>query len=149
MRAVLQRVTYARVEVEGRIAGDIKQGILALIGFQQTDQEKDYQYMIEKSISLRIFEDMEGKMNRSVKDIGGGVLLIPNFTLYGDARKGRRPSFSNASSPEMAHIQFDAFCDCYRKVFPGVQTGIFQAEMKVSMLNDGPVTILLDSDRKF
>ena len=149
MRAVLQRVSYASVEVDGLTAGKIGPGILVLIGFYPDDQEKDNQYMMDKIINLRIFEDEEGKMNRSVEDIGGGILLIPNFTLYGDARHGRRPSFSDSSSPAVARIQFDAFCRHFRQAFPAVQTGVFQAEMKVSLLNDGPVTILLDSERKF
>jgi D-tyrosyl-tRNA(Tyr) deacylase len=149
MRSVIQRVFYASVEVEGRTVGRIDRGILAMVGFQPTDEEKDYQYMIDKIINLRIFEDDEGKMNRSVIDMEGGVLLVPNFTLYGDARHGRRPSYSDSSSPKDAHVQFDAFCGLFRHAFPEVQTGLFQTEMKVSLLNDGPVTILLDSDRKF
>lgn len=149
MRAVIQRVSFAKVEVSGEIVGEIGTGILALVGFQNTDNENEYQYMIDKITNLRIFEDPDGKMNLSVRDLGGSVLIVPNFTLYGDARKGRRPGFSNSSGSEEARIQFDGFCKAFRTSFQAVQTGIFQADMKVSLLNDGPVTILLDSDRNF
>ena len=149
MRVVLQRVSHADVEVAGRTVGKIGKGILALAGFQQRDGEPDYQYMMDKLAHLRIFEDDEGKMNRSVIDVEGEILLVPNFTLYGDARKGRRPSFSDSSDPETARIQFEDFCSKFKQMIPTIQTGIFRADMKVSLLNDGPVTILLDSDRKF
>lgn len=149
MRAVLQRVSHAEVEVEGCVVGIIGKGILALVGFQPSDEKRDYRYMTDKIIQLRIFEDGEGKMNLSVEDVKGEILLVPNFTLYGDARKGRRPGFSDSSSPEDARIQFAEFCDQFRLSIPSVQTGVFRADMKVSLLNDGPVTILLDSDKKF
>lgn len=149
MRAVVQRVSQSSVEVEGQIVAAIGPGILVLVGFQATDKEQDDQYLIDKILNLRIFEDFEGKMNRSVTDVHGGVLLVPNFTLYGDARRGRRPSYSDSSSPETARRQFDSFCSRLRLAFPSLQTGVFQTEMSVSLINDGPVTILLDSERKF
>ncbi len=149
MRAVLQRVIHAEVEVEGQIVGKIGKGILALVGFHQRDGDLDYKYMIDKIVHLRIFEDNEGKMNRSVDEVKGEILLVPNFTLYGDARKGRRPGFSDASVPEKAQVQFKDFCMEFRQFVPAVKTGIFRADMKVLLQNDGPVTILLDSERKF
>ncbi len=149
MRSVLQRVSYAEVEVEGCVVGKIGRGILAFVGFHPSDEKRDYQYMTDKIAHLRIFEDVEGKMNLSVEDMKGEILLVPNFTLYGDARKGRRPSFSDSSSPDVARIQFAEFCDQFKQRIPSAQTGVFRADMKVSLLNDGPVTILLDSGKKF
>ena len=149
MRAVVQRVSRASVETDGQMVALIGAGILVLIAFQATDSEKDEQYMIDKILNLRIFEDSDGKMNRSVADVNGGILLVPNFTLYGDARKGRRPSYSDSSDPQTARGQFEMFCSRLKAVFPDLRTGVFQAEMNVSLMNDGPVTILLDSDRKF
>ncbi len=149
MRSVVQRVSFAQVEVKGQTVARIERGVLALVGFCSTDQDKDFQYMIDKIPNLRIFEDDAGKMNLSVRDVNGGVILVPNFTLYGDARRGKRPSFSDSTPPGEAKAQFSAFCEAFRAAFPAVQTGVFQAEMKVSLQNDGPVTILLDSGRNF
>ncbi len=149
MRVVLQRVSFASVEVEGKIVGKIEKGIMALIGINSTDDENVYKYITDKIINIRIFEDNGGKMNLSVNDIGGGVLIIPNFTLYADARKGRRPSFVMGAKPEEAESKFNDFIEFIKNAYGNVQTGIFRADMKVELLNDGPVTILLDSDKNF
>lgn len=149
MRAVIQRVTYGNVEVEGKSIGSINNGLVVLLGILETDNEEVYKYMCDKIINLRVFEDEEGKMNLSLKDINGELLIIPNFTLYGDCRKGRRPSYSTAAKPDEASKIFTEFCEYVKDNFDKVQTGKFQADMKVSLLNDGPVTLLLDSDRKF
>lgn len=145
MRAVLQRVSSASVKVDGNIIGEIGNGIVALVGFIPEDGEKAFEYMADKLIHLRIFEDEGGKLNRSVLDIGGGLLLVPNFTLYADCRQGRRPSFSASSPAETARIQFEAFCRIVKDKFSAVQTGEFQADMKVSLVNDGPVTLILEA----
>jgi D-tyrosyl-tRNA(Tyr) deacylase len=145
MRTVIQRVSSASVKVEGKIIGEIGQGIVVLVGFIPEDSEKTFEYIAEKLIHLRIFEDEGGKLNRSVLDIGGGLLLVPNFTLYADCRQGRRPSFSGSSSAETARSQFAAFCRIVKEKFTVVQTGEFQADMKVSLVNDGPVTLILES----
>lgn len=145
MRAVIQRVSSANVKVDGKIVGEIGQGILALVGFLPEDNGKAFEYIAEKLIHLRIFEDDAGKLNRSVLDIGGGLLLVPNFTLYADCRQGRRPGFSASSPADMARVQFEAFCQIVKEKFPLVQTGEFQADMEVSLVNDGPVTLVLES----
>lgn len=147
MRAVLQRVAYASVKVNGEVVGKTEKGVLLLVGIDSGDDEKDFQYILDKTVNLRIFEDKNDKMNLSVADIGGGVLIIPNFTVYADARKGRRPSFVMAAKPEDAEIIFNKFCEKAREFYENVQTGIFRADMKVELLNDGPVTIILDSDK--
>ena len=149
MRAVIQRVKNAKVEVKGNITGRIDHGILLLAGFEPSDNADDFNYIIDKTINLRIFEDENGKMNLSVKDTGGKILVVPNFTLYGDARKGRRPGFSQSSSPLQASEQFSDFCELFRTREADIQTGIFRENMQVSLINDGPVTILLDSGRLF
>lgn len=149
MRAVLQRVAYANVKVEGKIVGEIKRGILLLVGIDTGDNQNDFSYMVDKSINLRIFEDENDKMNLSLKDIGGGLLIVPNFTIYADARKGRRPSFAMGAKPEEAEKLFNEFLDYAKTQFEKVESGIFKADMKVELLNDGPITILLDSDRMF
>ncbi len=149
MRAVLQRVLYASVNVDGETVGKIGRGIMALIGVNSTDNEQVYKYIADKIINLRIFEDEEQKMNLSVDDIGGGILIVPNFTLYADARKGRRPSFAIGAKPDEAEDKFDDFVKIAKNMYNDVQTGIFRADMKVELLNDGPVTILLDSDKNF
>lgn len=149
MRTVVQRVTLGQVVVEESIVASIGAGIIALVGFQEGDCEKDFIYTIDKLINLRIFEDSEGKMNLSIQDMDGELLLIPNFTLYGDCRHGRRPSYSNAAKPHEARVLFESFCNVVRKNFSKVQFGIFQADMKVTILNDGPVTLLIDSDKQF
>ena len=150
MRAVIQRTGYASVKVGGKTAGEIGKGIMVLVGFQSSDDEKVMDYMLDKTINLRIFEDENDKMNLSLKDIDGELLIVPNFTLYGDARKGRRPGYSSGASPAEAEVMFARFVEKAQNAgLKKVQSGIFQADMKVELLNDGPVTLLLDSDRLF
>jgi len=147
MRVVVQRVSEARVEVENEIIGQIGIGILALVGLQPADDEKSMAYILDKLIGLRIFEDVEGKMNIALSDIEGGLLLVPNFTIYGDCKKGKRPSFINAANPEMARSLFQRFVIMAKERYNNIEVGQFQADMKVSLINDGPVTIIIDSDR--
>jgi D-aminoacyl-tRNA deacylase len=149
MRAVLQRVSRAKVTVGKEITGEIGQGILLLLGVSTNDTEQAAKYLIEKTINLRIFDDKEGKMNLSLLDISGELLIVSQFTLYGDARKGRRPSYINAASPENANKLYEFFVNEARKQLSRVETGKFQAMMNVESINDGPVTILLDSDKSF
>lgn len=149
MRIVLQRVAHASVSVDGSIVAAIDRGILALVGINTGDDEKTFKYMLDKLAGLRIFEDENGKMNLSVSDLNYSLLLVPNFTIYADARKGRRPSFATGAKPDEARRIFYAFADYAKNNFGNVQTGVFQADMKVDLLNDGPVTLLLDSDRLF
>lgn len=149
MRAVLQRAESGYVSVNNIKSGCIEKGIVVLVGFNGNDDETAFNYIIDKITNLRIFEDENGKMNLSVKDIKGGLLIIPNFTLYSDARKGRRPNFSLGAAPEEAEKMFYKFIDMLKNKFENVQTGVFRADMKVFLINDGPVTILLDSDRNF
>lgn len=148
MRAVVQRVKRASVEVEGRETGSIGHGLLVFLGIEEPDTAEDVKYICDKIANLRIFEDEEGKMNRSVLDMGGAVLLVSQFTLYGDARHGRRPSFSKAARPETAIPLYEQAIIALREQMT-VETGEFQAMMEVSLINDGPVTILLDSKRMF
>lgn len=148
MRAVVQRVKRASVEVEGRVTGSIGHGLLVFLGIEEPDTAEDVKYICDKIANLRIFEDEEGKMNRSVLDMGGAVLLVSQFTLYGDARHGRRPSFSKAARPETAIPLYEQAIIALREQMT-VETGEFQAMMEVSLINDGPVTILLDSKRMF
>jgi D-tyrosyl-tRNA(Tyr) deacylase len=145
MKAVIQRVSSASVEVEGKPVAAIARGLLVLVGIEQTDAPRDRDWLADKLPNLRIFEDAAGKMNLSVTDIQGQILLVPNFTLAGDARKGRRPSFDNAMRPEQAEPEFAALAAALARSGVPVQTGIFRATMAVSLVNDGPVTILLDS----
>ena len=149
MRSVIQRVTRASVTVDGEVVGSIGEGLLVLLGVKVGDTEKDADYMADKLLKLRIFEDENGKMNRSVKDVGGAVLAVSQFTLLGDARHGRRPSFSNAARPEEANALYEAFCQALRAENIRVETGVFQTDMQVELVNDGPVTILLDSRKGF
>ena len=149
MRAVLQKVAYAKVDVDGKTVGSIGKGIAALVGFKDGDDEKVMDYMIDKIFNLRIFEDENGKMNLSVTDVQGEIIIVPNFTLYGDARKGRRPGYSSGASPAEAAPKFERFVEKARMMPLKVECGIFQADMKFELLNDGPVTLLLDSDRLF
>lgn len=149
MRAVLQRVKYAKVTSEGTVSGTINKGIAALIGIIPTDDDKVIDYMLEKIINMRIFEDNNEKLNLSLLDIKGELLIVPNFTLYGDARKGRRPSYSSAASPKEAEIIFKRLIEKAEKLSLNVQSGVFQTDMSVELNNDGPVTILLDSDKVF
>ena len=149
MRAVVQRVKHARVDVDGNTVGSIEKGLLVFLGVERDDGEEDLAYIVDKVAGLRVFEDENGKMNLSVKDVGGAVLAVSQFTLYGDCRKGRRPSFTQAAPPDMAGRYCDLFIEKMEKLNIPVATGIFQAKMEVSLLNDGPVTILLDSKRTF
>lgn len=149
MRAVVQRVAEARVDVDGRTVGAIGRGLLVLLGVGEGDGEQDLAYLAEKTAGLRIFEDEQGKMNLSVADVGGAVLVVSQFTLYGDCRKGRRPSFTPAAAPETANRLYEEFVLRLRAAGLEVATGVFQAHMRVHLLNDGPVTLLLDSRREF
>ncbi len=148
MRAVVQRVSRASVRVEGNVTGSIEKGLLVFLGIEEADTSEDVKYICDKVANLRIFEDEQGKMNRSVLDEGGSVLLVSQFTLYGDARNGRRPSFSKAARPENALPLYEEAIHLLKETVP-VETGEFQAMMEVSLLNDGPVTILLESKRLF
>lgn len=149
MRAVIQRVTEASVEVEGRIVGEIALGLLALVSVDEEDTEQDARYVAEKIAGLRIFNDAEGKFNRSIDEVAGAVLLVSQFTLHGDCRKGRRPSFIQAARPEKAIPLYEAVAAQLRERGLPVATGEFGAHMRVRLLNDGPVTILLDSRKLF
>ena len=149
MRAVVQRVTYSSVEVDGVIVGEINKGFNVLLGISKEDTEEDMKYIKDKIINLRIFSDENDKMNLSLLDIQGELLLISQFTLYGDARKGRRPNFMNALGGEEAKNFYDKFVEMMKETGLKVETGIFGANMKVDIKNDGPVTILLDSSKNF
>lgn len=140
MRAVVQRVAWARVRVEGALTGEIGPGLLVLAGVAPTDGAAQVAWMAEKLQNLRIFEDEAGKMNRSVRDVGGGILCVSQFTLYGDVQKGRRPSFIGAAPPAIAEPLYRQLCDAL-----SAQRGVFGADMKVELLNDGPVTLLIDT----
>jgi D-tyrosyl-tRNA(Tyr) deacylase len=144
MRIVLQRVSRARVTVEGRATGEIGPGLLLLVGFTDGDSEDALAWMADKVAGLRIFADDEGKMNRSVQEIGGGLLVVSQFTLYGDTRKGRRPSFIDAARPEIAIPLYERFVDLLRATGLPVGTGEFGAMMDVELVNDGPVTLILE-----
>ena len=145
MRAVLQRVSHAEVTVDGGTVAKIGHGILALVAVSREDTDKDLQWMARKIAELRIFNDSEGKLNLSLQDTGGDLLVVSQFTLYGDCRKGRRPSYSDAAPPAEAEKMYEEFVETMRRIVPGVQTGRFQAMMDVSLTNDGPVTLILDS----
>ena len=145
MRAVIQRVSESSVVVEGLLQGKIGEGLLVLLGVAVTDSEKDADYLAEKIVHLRVFNDEQGKMNLSLKDKGGSMLVVSQFTLYGDARKGRRPSYTDAARPEAASALYEYFVNRVMSHGVHVETGVFQAMMKVSLINEGPVTILLDS----
>ena len=145
MRTILQRVSSASVVVDEKCAGKIDQGYLILVGFTHDDTEADIDYMVEKVKNLRVFSDEEGNMNRSLLEIHGKILSVSQFTLYADARKGRRPSFINAMHPELATKMYDLWNEKLRQAGIEVQTGIFGADMKVTLTNDGPVTICLES----
>ncbi len=147
MRAVIQRVEQARVTINGGISGEISAGLLLLLGIYGNDTEKEAQLLARKAAELRIFEDAAGKMNLSLADIGGGMLIVSNFTLCADASHGRRPSFIAAARPEKAKPLYDYFIELVKeKGVCRVETGVFGAEMKVSLVNDGPITIILDTD---
>jgi D-aminoacyl-tRNA deacylase len=149
MRCVVQRVSSASVSVNGQTVGQIGKGLMVLVGISSGDGEKDIQYMADKVPNLRIFEDEQGKMNLSLLDVGGAILAVSQFTLLGDARGGRRPSFIDAARPDTANPMYEELVRRLRGTGLAVETGIFQAEMAVSLVNDGPVTILLDSRKTF
>ena len=149
MRAVVQRVASSRVTVDERVTGEVKKGLLVLLGVTHDDTSKDVDYMVDKVTNLRIFEDENDKMNLSLKDIGGEVMAVSQFTLYGDARMGRRPSFSDAARPDVANPLYEEFVEKLRAQGITVGTGEFGAHMMVELTNDGPVTILLESKKAF
>ena len=149
MRAVVQRAGRASVKVDGKVTGAIERGVLVLLGVGQSDTEADAKYLAEKIAGLRIFEDEAGKINRSLVDIGGAALVVSQFTLYGDVRRGRRPSFDGAAPPVEAKRLYQLFCTLLEQQGSRVETGVFQAMMDVELLNEGPVTILLDSKKLF
>ncbi|HEV2733617.1 MAG TPA: D-aminoacyl-tRNA deacylase [Longimicrobiaceae bacterium] len=144
MRVVLQRVARARVTVEGRVTGEIGRGLLLLAGFTDGDTEETLRWMADKVVGLRVFTDAEGKMNLSVEEIGGAVLVVSQFTLYGDARRGRRPSFVEAARPEVAVPLYERFVALLREAGRPVETGEFGAMMQVELVGDGPVTLVLE-----
>ena len=149
MRCVVQRVTSSSVTVDGVVSGQIGPGLMVLIGISAEDTDADLKYMAEKVPNLRIFDDENGVMNRSVLDVGGSILAVSQFTLYGDARGGRRPSYIRAAKPDKADELYERLIACWREKGIHVETGIFRTEMKVALVNDGPVTILLDSEKTF
>ncbi len=149
MRAVVQRVSRARVEVDGRTTGEIGEGLLVLVGVAKTDAEADAAQLAEKIAGLRLFNDDNGKMNRSVEEVGGAVLVVSQFTLHGDCRKGRRPSFDRAAPAAQAQALYEKFLHVLRHRGLQVETGVFQAMMEVELVNAGPVTLLVDTDRSF
>ena len=149
MRAVVQRVTHAGVAVGGETVGSIGPGLMVLLGVKCGDTEKDADYLADKILKLRIFEDENGKMNRSLRDTGGAVLCVSQFTLLGDARGQNRPGFTQAEAPERANELYQRVCRRMRDQGTAVETGVFRADMQVTLCNDGPVTILLDSEKNF
>jgi len=149
MRAVVQRVSQANVTVDSEKVGEIGTGVMVLIGVSDTDTDKDLKYIVEKVMNLRIFDDENGVMNRSVIDVGGSILAVSQFTLYGDARGGRRPSYIRAAKPEPADAMYQRAVAAWRESGIHVETGRFRTEMMVSLVNNGPVTILLDSEKAF
>lgn len=149
MRAVVQRVSSASVTVDGQIVGQIARGFLVLLGVAQDDEQTDVVYTAQKLIGLRVFEDDDGKMNRSLQEVGGAMLIVSQFTLYGDCRKGRRPSFIEAAPPEKADALYRQVVAEVRGQGISVETGKFQAQMEVALVNDGPVTLLIDSRKAF
>jgi D-tyrosyl-tRNA(Tyr) deacylase len=148
MRIVVQRVTEARVSVGERVEGAIGPGLLVLLAIESADSRQDADYLVAKTVGLRVFDDQQGKMNLSVRDIGGALLVVSQFTLYGDCRKGMRPSYDRAARPELARELYEYFVALARKSGMIVETGVFQASMQVSLTNDGPVTLLLDSSAR-
>lgn len=149
MRAVVQRVRSAKVEAEGNLVGEIGHGLVVLVGVAEDDTEEDVQYMATKLCGLRVFEDSQGKMNLSIKEVGGGILAVSQFTLYGDCRRGRRPSFDGAAGPEKAKKLYGSLVGLLKQMAVPVAEGRFQEKMIVELANDGPVTILLDSRKQF
>ena len=149
MRVVVQRVSQSNVKVSGEVIGEIKEGLMVLVSFIDEDNDTDLEWMTKKIINLRIFNDDEGKMNRSVQDVGGDILLISQFTLHGSTKKGNRPSFIKAAKPDFANVMYMKFIKILEKSLgKGIQTGEFGGDMKVSLINDGPTTIIIDSKSK-
>lgn len=149
MRVILQRVKYACVEVEQKLVGEISYGLLVLLGISINDSTEDVDWLVKKILALRIFNDVEGKMNYSVEDVKGQVLIVSQFTLFANCKKGNRPSFTQSAPPSIAIPLYEAFLNTVRERFPGkVACGVFGADMKVELLNDGPVTIILDTEQK-
>jgi D-aminoacyl-tRNA deacylase len=149
MRAVVQRVSRAKVTVADEVAGEIGTGLLVLLGVGEKDAQADADYCAQKICGLRIFEDADGKMNRSVGDVGGSILAVSQFTLYGDVRRGKRPSFDSAAKPDQARKLYEYFVERVRAAGLRCETGQFQEMMQVELVNDGPVTILIDSEKQF
>lgn len=149
MRAVIQRVTRAQVTIDGDVVGQIGHGFVVLLGIASEDKQPDADYLAQKIVALRIFDDDEGKMNVSLKDVGGGLLVVSQFTLYGDVRRGLRPSWSDAAPPELAEPLYEYFVQKCRELVGKVATGSFRKMMAVELVNDGPVTLLLDSRKLF
>lgn len=147
MRAIIQRVSSASVTVDGNVVSSIGRGLLILVGFHKDDTETDSDYIISKSTGLRIFYDADGMMNLSVSDIDGEILVVSQFTLYGDSRKGKRPSFSTSMPPAEARIFYDNFISRFKGKYPSLKSGVFAADMDISLVNSGPVTIILDSSK--
>jgi len=147
MRAVVQRVKKSHVETDNKIVGEIGKGLMVLLGISEDDNIEDVEYMVEKIINLRIFEDSENKLNLSLLDVGGEILVVSQFTLYGDCRKGRRPSFVRAARPEKAQELYDLFISKLKEKNIKTESGIFQADMTVHIENDGPVTLIIDSEK--
>lgn len=149
MRAVIQRVSQSNVKVSGEVIGEIKGGLMVLVSFVDEDNDTDLDWMTKKIVNLRIFNDDEGKMNRSVQDVGGDILLISQFTLHGSTKKGNRPSFIKAAKPDFANVMYMKFIKILEQSLgKGIQTGEFGGDMKVSLINDGPTTIIIDSKSK-
>jgi len=149
MRAIVQRVKSANVQIDGQLVAEIESGLLIFLGISIDDQQSDIDYLIRKIANLRIFRDDDLRMNKSLLDVGGQALVVSQFTLYGDCRKGRRPNFSQAAKPEKAHQLYQVFVDQLLQLGVDVKTGVFQATMEVELTNDGPITILLDSKKLF
>lgn len=147
MRAILQRVSRAKVEVDGELTGAIESGLLVFLGIQHEDDEKDADYLVHKITKLRIFNDHKGKMNLSVQDVGGSLLVVSQFTLYGDCRRGMRPSFDRAARPEQARRLYEYFVAKAKTIGIPVHTGLFQASMEVTLTNNGPVTLICESGK--
>ena len=149
MRVVVQRVSQSKVKVSGEVIGEIKEGLMVLVSFVDEDNDTDLGWMTKKIINLRIFNDDEGKMNRSVQDVGGDILLISQFTLHGSTKKGNRPSFIKAAKPDCANVKYERFIKVLEQSLgKEIQTGEFGGDMKVSLVNDGPTTIIIDSKDK-
>lgn len=149
MRAVVQRVKEASVKVDSKVVGKIDKGLLVFLGVGKGDDSKDIEYMVNKIVGLRIFQDKDNRMNLSLEDIGGEILIVSQFTLYGDVRKGRRPSFTKSAHPDIGERLYEEFIDMVKSREIKVEKGIFGADMDINLVNDGPVTILLDSNKKF